>query len=79
MTNTTQARVIQVITQTICVMEDVKLEHKLVDDLGADSIEIIEVGMDIEDEFHMEIPDEDIEKWVTVQDVVTYIENRVGK
>lgn len=51
----------------------IKEEATFVDDLSADSLDIVELVMSIEEEFNMEIPDEDAEKIVTVGDVVNYI------
>ncbi len=51
----------------------IKEEATFVDDLSADSLDIVELVMSIEEEFEMEIPDEDAEKIVTVGDVVKYI------
>lgn len=48
----------------------------LVDDLGADSLDRVELVMALEDEFDLEIPDEDTEKMKTVKDVVSYVEAR---
>jgi acyl carrier protein len=48
------------------------------DDLGADSLDIVELVMALEEEFELEIPDEDAEKILTVQDVVDYIQNHVA-
>ena len=53
--------------------EVVKEEATFVDDLEADSLDIVELIMNIEEEFNMEIPDEETEKIVTVGDVVKYI------
>lgn len=53
--------------------EIVKEDATFVDDLEADSLDIVELVMNIEEEFEMEIPDEDSEKIVTVGDVVKYI------
>jgi len=47
-----------------------------IDDLGADSLDIVELVMAIEKEFGIEIPDEDAEKIATVQDAVDYIQNK---
>ena len=47
-----------------------------IDDLGADSLDIVELVMAIEKEFAIEIPDEDAEKITTVQDAVDYIQNK---
>ena len=54
--------------------ENVTMEATFVDDLAADSLDIIELVMTIEEEFDLEIPDSDAEKIVTVGDVVKYIE-----
>ncbi len=53
--------------------EDVKMDSSFVDDLGADSLDIVELIMALEEEFNMEIPDEEAEKIATVGDVVDYI------
>ena len=53
----------------------VTLEASFIDDLGADSLDIVELIMALEEEFDMEIPDADAEKIVTVNDVVEYIKN----
>ena len=50
-------------------------EASFIDDLGADSLDIVELIMALEEEFDMEIPDADAEKIVTVNDVVEYIKN----
>jgi len=52
-------------------------EASFIDDLGADSLDIVELVMALEEEFDMEIPDEDAEKVVTVGDVVDYIKENV--
>ena len=54
--------------------ENVTMEATFVDDLAADSLDIVELVMTIEEEFDLEIPDSDAEKIVTVGDVVKYIE-----
>lgn len=54
----------------------VKMEATFVDDLSADSLDIVELVMEIEEEFDMEIPDADAEKIVTVGDVVDYIKGK---
>ncbi|MHC1721254.1 MAG: acyl carrier protein [Clostridiaceae bacterium] len=53
--------------------EEVKMESSFVDDLGADSLDIVELIMALETEFDLEIPDEDAEKISIVGDVVNYI------
>jgi acyl carrier protein len=53
--------------------EEVTMEASFMDDLGADSLDVVELIMDLQDEFNLEIPDEDAEKIHTVGDVVEYI------
>ena len=53
----------------------VKLESKIIEDLGADSLDVVELVMALEEKFEVEIPDSDAEKLITINDVVTYIEN----
>lgn len=55
----------------------VTLEASFIDDLGADSLDIVELIMALEEEFDTEIPDADAEKVVTVGDVVDYIKDHV--
>nr|WP_307774851.1 acyl carrier protein [uncultured Cetobacterium sp.] len=55
--------------------DQVTLEANFVDDLGADSLDTVELIMAFEEEFDVEIPDTDAEKIKTVQDVVNYIES----
>ena len=59
--------------------DDVTIESTFIDDLGADSLDIVELIMAFEEEFSIEIPDEDAEKIKTVQDVVSYIDQNQGK
>ena len=56
----------------------VTMEAAFIDDLGADSLDIVELIMALEEEFDMEIPDADAEKIVTVGDVVEYIREHVA-
>jgi acyl carrier protein len=56
--------------------EKVKPEASFIDDLGADSLDIVELVMAMEEEFDIEIPDEDAEKLKTVQDVTKYLETK---
>ena len=56
--------------------EEVKLETNLAMDLEADSLDAVEIIMAIEDEFDIEVPDEDAEKFATVNDIVSYVEAR---
>ncbi|MEQ1721699.1 MAG: acyl carrier protein [Pseudobdellovibrio sp.] len=56
--------------------EKVKAEASFIDDLGADSLDIVELVMAMEEEFDLEIPDEDAEKLKTVNDVQTYLTSK---
>lgn len=58
--------------------ETVTPEASFIDDLGADSLDIVELVMTMEEEFDLEIPDEDAEKIKTVNDVVNYIKAKVN-
>ncbi|ALS78255.1 MULTISPECIES: acyl carrier protein [Planococcus] len=70
-------RVTKVIVDRLGVEEnEVKLEASFTGDLGADSLDVVELVMELEDEFDMEISDEDAENMNTVGDAVTYIEKK---
>ncbi|MCP5327909.1 MAG: acyl carrier protein [Steroidobacteraceae bacterium] len=57
-------------------LEQVTSDASFVDDLGADSLDTVELVMALEEEFETEIPDEDAEKITTVQQAITYINER---
>lgn len=65
------------VEQLECNPEDITMESLLVDDLGADSLDAIDIVMSVEDTFKVEVPDEIIEKIETVGDIVNYIENHI--
>lgn len=67
----------KIIAEKLGVSED-KVTHQasFVDDLGADSLDQVELIMALEDEFDIEIPDEDAEKIKTVKDALSYIESK---
>ena len=71
-------KVKEIIVEQLGVAENaVTEEASFIDDLGADSLDIVELIMALEEEFDMEIPDSDAEKVVTVGDVVDYIKDNV--
>ncbi len=73
--NSIEQRVRKIIVEQLDVKPDqVTPEAKFVEDLGADSLDIVELIMALEEEFGHEIPDEEAEKLTTVGDVVKYIE-----
>ena len=57
--------------------EKVTLEASIIDDLGADSLDVVDLVMSLEEEFDVEIPDEDVEGMKTVGDIVKYIEAKI--
>lgn len=64
----------EIIVEQLGVDEaDVKMESHFVDDLGADSLDTVELVMKLEEDFDIEIPDEDAEKIQTVRDAIDYI------
>ncbi len=70
-------RVKKVIVEQLDVSaEEVTSEARFIDDLGADSLDVVELVMGLEEEFDIEIPDEDAEKILSVKDAVTYIEGK---
>ena len=72
-------KVQKIISENLNVpLEKVTMDTHLVDDLGADSLDIVELIMALEEEFDIEIPDSDAEKVVTVGDVVEYIKDHVA-
>lgn len=73
-------RVSKVVVDRLGVDEsEVKLEASFRDDLGADSLDVVELVMELEDEFDMEISDEDAEKIATVGSAISYIEGKIAK
>ncbi|CAC5345005.1 MULTISPECIES: acyl carrier protein [Planktothrix] len=71
-------KVKKIVKEQLDVEEDKVVPNaSFTDDLGADSLDIVELVMSLEEEFSIEIPDEDAEKILTVQEVVDYIENNV--
>ena len=76
--STVLERVTKVIVDRLGVDEsEIKMEASFRDDLGADSLDVVELVMELEDEFDMEISDDDAEKIATVGDAVTYIGEKV--
>ena len=67
-----------IIVEQLDVEEDaVTMEASITDDLGADSLDVVDLVMSIEESFDVEIPDEEVENIKTVGDIVKYIENKV--
>ena len=77
---TVEQRVREIIVEQMDVNPDqVTLEAKFIEDLGADSLDVVELVMALEEEFGNEIPDEEAEKLLSVGDVVKYVEDLRSK
>ena len=71
-------KVKMILSNQFDVQEDsITAETNIMEDLGADSLDVVDMLMSLEDEFDVEIPDEEIEKMRTVSDVVAYIEEHM--
>ncbi|MCG9131328.1 acyl carrier protein [Candidatus Poribacteria bacterium] len=75
---TNQERLIEIIAKQLGVDEDnVTPDASFMEDLGADSLDTVELVMALEEEFEIEIPDSDAEKIQTVQDALSYLDEHV--
>jgi acyl carrier protein len=73
-----EERVSEIIVEQLGISkEEVKPEASFIDDLGADSLDIVELVMAMEEEFDLEIPDDDAEKIQTIGDALAYVKERV--
>ena len=74
-----QAKLKEIAMDRLNAPEDqIKPEASFVEDLGADSLDIVDLIMGIEEEFDIEIPDEDAEKLTTVEEAMTYVKTKLG-
>jgi acyl carrier protein len=69
-----EARVKKIVAEQLGVKEDIANDASFVDDLGADSLDTVELVMALEEEFECEIPDDEAEKITTVQQAIDYVE-----
>lgn len=75
-----EARIKSIIADQLGVAEgEIRLDSKFIDDLGADSLDIVELVMAMEEEFEMEIPDEEAENIRSVQDALNYAAEHQAK
>lgn len=78
--NEIETRVKKIVVEQLGVKEDeITTDASFVDDLGADSLDTVELVMALEEEFETDIPDEEAEKLVTIKDAVNYIVTRMEK
>ncbi len=66
-----------IVEQLGVTKEELAPQASFIDDLGADSLDIVELVMAIEEEFDIEIPDDDAEKIQTIQDVISYVKRKI--
>jgi acyl carrier protein len=66
-----------VVEQLGVTQEELAPEASFIDDLGADSLDIVELVMAMEEEFDIEIPDDDAEKIQTIKDVISYVKGKI--
>ncbi len=69
-----EERVKKIVAEQLGVKEDISNESSFVDDLGADSLDTVELVMALEEEFECEIPDDEAEKITSVQQAIDYVE-----
>lgn len=69
-----EERVKKIVAEQLGVKEDITTDASFVDDLGADSLDTVELVMALEEEFECEIPDDEAEKITTVQQAIDYVE-----
>ena len=75
---TIEERVKKIVAENLQLSEDkISPEKSFFDDLGADSLDVVELVMALEEEFDIEISDEDAEKIITVKDAISYISEHV--
>ena len=72
-----EERVKKIVAEQLGVKDEVQNEASFVDDLGADSLDTVELVMALEEEFECEIPDEEAEKITTVQQAIDYVKNHL--
>lgn len=72
------AKIVTIIAEQLKINSaEIKLPSKLIEDLSADSLDAVEIVMGIEEVFNIEIPDEEIDKIKTVEDIVVYLEKEI--
>ena len=70
-------KIVVILAKTLKIDKEITPESRITEDLGADSLETVELVMALEEELNIEIPDEDAEKMKTIDDVIIYLSNRL--
>lgn len=79
MNNTIEEKLIEITSKTLNVKKDeISVDSNFIDDLGADSLDQVELIMELEEAFSCEIPDDEAAKIRTVKDAVSYIQNKTA-
>lgn len=79
MADNIQEKVTEIIVEQLGVSADqVKPESKMIEDLGADSLDAVELVMAVEEEFGIEVPDDEAEKLISVGDIIAHVEKAQG-
>jgi acyl carrier protein len=78
MSNNVEERVKKIVIEQLGVKEDIANDASFVDDLGADSLDTVELVMALEEEFECEIPDDEAEKITTVQQAIDYVKKNAS-
>jgi acyl carrier protein len=75
-----EQKIRSLVAEQLCVeLAEIKPDANILDDLGADSLDVVEMVMALEEHFDIEVPDEDVEELRTVADVERYVVNAVGQ
>ena len=80
MASSIEERVVEIVSENLGVSKDsITRQTRFIEDIGADSLDIVELVMELEEEFEITIPDEQAEKIKTVGEAIDYIERELGK
>lgn len=69
-------KVVEIIRENLAYEGELSMETNLIEDLDADSLDIVDISLELEEEYDIEVEDEDFEKLNTIEDIVKYIESK---
>ncbi len=69
-------KVVEIIRENLAYDGELSMETNLIEDLDADSLDIVDISLELEEEYDIEVEDEDFEKLNTIEDIVKYIESK---